>query len=190
MEKMNSSTVSQHPKKATQSLISEKQHLISCVYIADVNNGGLKQTSVVNLRSNSTLADITNPSTSLSPLAIQGALASSKASLLNKSGYIKCLTCDDKASHVCSSVTVSRGIQNSCNTSEQCQLLIVSECLICSCGDGKCVSEARRRRNQTALKKGEHGYGFKFTFRCAVKPIRRVLDATPSAMGRPHMSSC
>jgi hypothetical protein len=179
-------------EKANPTLLLEQHHIISCIYVAEVNNGGIpaaKQTSVVNLRSNNTLADISNTSISLSPLAIQCALAPSKASLLIESGCLKCLNCDNEASHVCSSVAVSRGVNNSCNASEKSQVLLVSERLICSCGNDECASEARRRRNQTALKNGEHGCGFNFSFRCALKPISRVLDSLPIIKEHPRISN-
>lgn len=179
-------------EKANQTLLSGQHCLISCIYVAEVNSGGIpaaKQTSVVNLRSNNALAEISNTSISLSPLAIQCALAPSKASFLIESGYLKCLNCNNEASHVCSSVAVSRGINNSCNASEKSQVLLVSERLICSCGDDECASEARRRRNQTALKKGEHGCGFNFSFRCALKPISKMLDSLPIAKEQPRISN-
>jgi hypothetical protein len=187
---MKSSIVSQF--QANPPLLSGEHCLISCIYTTELNNGGIpasKQTSVVNLRSSHILADISNSSISLSRSEIQRALAPSKASLLStKSACLKCLNCDDEASHVCSTVAVSRGINNSSNASEKSQILLVSERLICSCGGNACISEARRRRNQTSLKKCEHGYGFNFAFRCALNPISRVLDSLPTAKGQPHVS--
>ena len=189
---MKSSIVSQSQAQANPSLLSGEHCLISCIYTTELNNGGIpasKQTSVVNLRSSHILADISNSSISLSPPAIQRALAPSKASFFSKkSGCLKCLNCDYDASHVCSTVAVSRGINNSSNASEKSQILLVSERLICSCGDDTCILEARRRRNQTSLKKGEHGYGFNFAFRCALNPISRVLDSLLTAEDRPHAS--
>ncbi len=181
---MKSSIVSQF--QANHSLFSGEDCLISCIYTTELNNRVIpasKQRSVVNLRSSHILADISNSSISLSPSAIQRALAPSKATFFSsESVCLKCLNCDDEASHVCSTVAVSRGINNSSDASEKSQILLVSERLICSCGDNACMSEARRRRNQTSLKSGEHGCGF-VSFRCALNPISRVLDSLRTAKG-------
>lgn len=180
---MSSSITSQSfLKKAKPAFMSDEHFLISCVYIAELNNGGIpvsKQTSVINLRANNILADISNSTISFCPSIIQRALASSKASFLYNRGSLKCSNCDGEASHVCSSVAVSRGTNNDSNVSEKGEILLVSEHLISSCGGDTCQSEARQRRNQTSLKK-EHGYGFLFAFRCALKPITKVLESLPS----------
>lgn len=158
-------------KKSKTAPLLEKHCLISCIYSAQVNNGGFpqiaKQTSIINFRSSNSLADILNPNIYISPKEIQSALTPQKASALIEGGYLKCVNCTKEASHVCSSIMVSRGTNKS-HSSEQFQVLLVSEDLITSCSNHGCIFEARRRRNHFAAKKG---CGLSFVFRCALEPI-------------------
>lgn len=165
-----------HSSKKTNS--TEEQSPTSCIYRTEIFSGGrqtVTRTSVVNFKSKRTLAEITNPYISLAPRAFQRALLPARAASLMASGSLKCATCDREASNVCSSVTACRGTNRSAISAEKYLVLLLSERLICSCNDHRCISEARRMRNVSEIKGGQ-GFGTKLAFRCAIEPISRAIQ--------------
>ena len=159
-----------HSSKKTNS--TEEQSPTSCIYRTEIFSGGrqtVTRTSVVNFKSKRTLAGITTPR------AFQRALLPARAASLMASGSLKCATCDREASNVCSSVTACRGTNRSAISAEKYLVLLLSERLICSCNDHRCISEARRMRNVSEMKGGQ-GFGTKLAFRCAIEPISRAIQ--------------
>jgi hypothetical protein len=163
-------------KKMNSVLVTDERCLTSCIYRTEIFSGGsphTTRTTVVNFKSKRTLAEITNPNISLAPRAIQRALVPSRVASLIASGSLKCHTCYKEASKICSSITACRGTNRSANAVEKYHVLLLSERLICSCSDHRCISEARRMRN-VSERKGDQGFGTKLAFRCAIEPIKDV----------------
>lgn len=161
-----------HSSKKTNS--TEEQCPTSCIYRTEIFSGGrqtVTRTSVVNFKSKRI---------SLAPRAFQRALLPARAASLMASGSLKCATCDREASNVCSSVTACRGTNRSAISAEKYLVLLLSERLICSCSDHRCISEARRMRNVSEMKGGQ-GFGTKLAFRCAIEPISRVIQSLPTS---------
>ena len=173
--KDNLSSPNEVLKKKTCNIPLMDDHcIVSIIYNTQVStsgSGGRAQTtsqSVVNLTSNRQLTPADNQH--LTPRIMKTALAPMKAAalaLVDKES-LNCAICGhNNAQYITSSLIVSQGSNGNNHA-----VLHVSERLICSCNELKCISEAKKTRNQEKAQ----GSGFSVALRGALEPISNVFS--------------
>lgn len=180
---------SRSPKKKTKKAntvpLAEKCYLISVIYNAQVICSASETASgkgIISFASTQLLG-----CGSLNPPSLQRALAPAKSAALVASGSLKCSVCDRPAENVCSSLVINQ--RSNGDELERFAVLDVSEQMICSCGDSKCMSSARKRRNDCAGQRGGGLLGYRIALRCALEPISKLIS-TVTKKHPPTANAC